>query len=31
VFFKTVHPRADVVARAQAQLDSLRLPTWPSG
>jgi hypothetical protein len=31
VFFKTLHPRAEVVARAQAQLDSLRLPSWPSG
>ena len=31
VFFNTVNPSIDVVARAQAQVDLLRLPTWPRG
>jgi hypothetical protein len=31
VFFKGVHPASSVIARAQAELDRLRLPTWPPG
>jgi len=31
VFFKTVHPAARVITRAQAELDRLRLPAWPAG
>ena len=31
VYFKTVHPAPKVIARAQDELDSLRLPTWPAG
>lgn len=31
VFFKTSHPTGHVIARAQAQVDRLRLPRWPRG
>ncbi|MBA3735265.1 MAG: hypothetical protein H0W90_08715 [Actinobacteria bacterium] len=31
VFFKTVHPSANLIARAQAELNRLRLPVWPPG
>jgi len=31
LFFKTVHPSPRIIARAQAELDRLRLPTWPAG
>jgi hypothetical protein len=31
LFFKTVHPAPKVIARAQAELDRLRLPSWPTG
>jgi hypothetical protein len=31
VFFKTIRPAARVIARAQAELDRLRLPPWPAG
>ena len=31
VFFKTARPTAGAIARAQAELDRLRLPTWPRG
>lgn len=29
VFFGTIHPPPAVVARAQAELDAVRLPVWP--
>jgi hypothetical protein len=31
VFFKTAHPTPSTLARAQAELDRLRLPVWPNG
>jgi hypothetical protein len=31
VFFKTARPSPRAIARAQAELDLLRLPTWPRG
>jgi hypothetical protein len=31
IFFKRVNPPANVIARAQAELDRLQLPTWPAG
>jgi hypothetical protein len=31
VFFKTLHPSAKVIARAQAELNGLQLPVWPPG
>jgi hypothetical protein len=31
LFFKTVHPAPKVIARAQAELDRLWLPSWPAG
>jgi hypothetical protein len=31
LFFKTVHPAPRVIARAQAELDLVRLPSWPAG
>jgi hypothetical protein len=31
VFFKTAHPTPPTVARAQTELDRLRLPVWPNG
>jgi len=31
VFFGRPHPRPSVVARAQAELDSVKLPSWPRG
>jgi hypothetical protein len=31
LFFKIVHPAPKVIARAQAELDRLRLPSWPAG
>jgi hypothetical protein len=31
LFFKTVHPAPNLVARAQAELDRLQLPAWPAG
>lgn len=31
VFFKSVHPAPRVIAKAQAELDRLRLPEWPVG
>jgi hypothetical protein len=31
LFFKTVHPAPNVIARAQEELDRLRLPVWPAG
>jgi hypothetical protein len=31
VFFKSVRPSPRVIARAQAELDRLRLPAWPAG
>ncbi len=31
LFFKTVHPAPTVIARAQKELDRLRLPSWPAG
>jgi hypothetical protein len=31
LFFKTVHPAPKVIARAQAEIDRLRLPSWPAG
>jgi hypothetical protein len=31
VFFKTVHPSAKVIGRAQVELNRLQLPVWPRG
>jgi len=31
LFFKTLHPSPRVIARAQTELNRLRLPVWPAG